>query len=218
MVGTLAAKKTSKEAWETGKTMRLGVARVKKATAQRLRREFAQIQFKHGEGLEAFGMRINTLANSLRILGDDVEEVTVVERFLQVVPSKYTQVAISIETLLDTSLLTVEELIGRLRAAEDRYGLGQNNGNDSQLLLTEEQWKARSKEQGQSSGGSSNDGKNRKGKKKDKPRGDGGGRTPAGDRDMSTIKCYNCNKFAGHYSLDCPELRRERKEKANLAR
>ncbi|KAK1677381.1 hypothetical protein QYE76_038229 [Lolium multiflorum] len=142
MVGTLAAKKTSKEAWETVKTMRLGVARVKKAAAQRLRREFAQIQFKHGEGLEAFGMRINTLANSLRIPGDDVEEVTVVERFLQVVPSKYTQVAISIETLLDTSLLTVEELIGRLRAAEDRYGLGQNNSNDGQLLLTEEQWKA----------------------------------------------------------------------------
>ena len=28
---------------------------------------------------------------------------------------------------------------------------------------------------------------------------------------MSGIKCYNCNKFAGHISKDCPEPRRERK-------
>jgi hypothetical protein len=43
MVGTLAMKKTVKEAWETVKTMCLGVDRVKKATAQRLHKEFAQI-------------------------------------------------------------------------------------------------------------------------------------------------------------------------------
>jgi hypothetical protein len=70
--------------------------------------------------LEASGIRINTLANSMRVLDDVVEEVTVVEKFLQVVPSKYSQIAISIETMLDTSLLTVEELIGRMRPAEDR--------------------------------------------------------------------------------------------------
>jgi hypothetical protein len=70
--------------------------------------------------LEAFGIHINTLANSVRVLGDIVEEVTVVEKCLQVVPSKYSQIAISIETMLDTSLLTVEELIGRMRPAEDR--------------------------------------------------------------------------------------------------
>jgi hypothetical protein len=34
---------------------------------------------------------------------------------------------------------------------------------------------------------------------------------------MSTVKCYNCNKN-GHFSRDCTEPRKERKEKANLAR
>jgi hypothetical protein len=38
MVGTLAMKKTTKEAWETVKTMCLGVDHVKKSTAQRLRK------------------------------------------------------------------------------------------------------------------------------------------------------------------------------------
>jgi hypothetical protein len=31
------------------------------------------------------------------------------------------------------------------------------------------------------------------------------------NRDMSQIKCYNCDKFAGHFSRDCKEPRRERK-------
>jgi hypothetical protein len=34
---------------------------------------------------------------------------------------------------------------------------------------------------------------------------------------MSHVKCYNCNKYAGHFSRDCKEPRRERKERANLA-
>jgi hypothetical protein len=101
--------------------------------------------------LEAFGIRINTLANSLRILGDVIEEVAMVEKFLQVVPSKYSQIAISIETMLDTSLLTVEELIGCLCPAKDRLNQGQI-GNDGQLLITEEQWDSRKKEQSQTSG------------------------------------------------------------------
>jgi hypothetical protein len=100
--------------------------------------------------LEVFGIRINTLANSMRVLGDVIEEVAMVEKFLQVVPSKYSQIAISIETMLDTSLLTVKELIRRMRPAKDRLNQGQI-GNDGQLLITEEQWDTRKKEQSQTS-------------------------------------------------------------------
>ena len=51
-------KKTTKEAWDTIKTMCMGVARVHEATAQRLRSEFQAIAFRDGETLDAFGMRI----------------------------------------------------------------------------------------------------------------------------------------------------------------
>ena len=69
--------------------------------------------------------------------------------------------------------MTVEELIGRLKAHEERVrGHVEDNGN--QLLLTQK-WKARGRE--------GSYGKN-----------DG--------RDKSKIKYFNCNIF-GHYAAEC---------------
>ena len=64
--------------------------------AQRLRKEFKQISFKPGETLDAFGMRITGIANNLRSLGDTVEEIKVVQKFLREVPKQYAQIACSI--------------------------------------------------------------------------------------------------------------------------
>lgn len=56
--------------------------------------------------------------------------------------------ACAIETLVDLNTLALEELIGRLKAAEERYELdaaptcGDGSGK---LLLTEEEWFARLK-------------------------------------------------------------------------
>ena len=78
MFPVLAVKETAQEAWEAVRLMRMGVSRVREATAQRLRREFEQIAFKEGETLDAFGMRITNLANNLQSLGDVVDEVKIV--------------------------------------------------------------------------------------------------------------------------------------------
>ena len=47
-----------------------------------------------------------------------MDEVRVVQKFLCVVPSRYMQIALAIETMLDLNTLSVEELVGRLRSAE----------------------------------------------------------------------------------------------------
>ena len=122
VLSVLVVKKTAKDAWDSLKVMRMGVHRVREATAQRLRAEFEQITFRDGETLDAFGMRITALVNQLRTLGDNVEEVRVVQKVLRVVPSRYAQIAVAIETLIDLSTISVEELIGRLRTAEERCG------------------------------------------------------------------------------------------------
>jgi hypothetical protein len=57
--------------------------------------------------------------------------------------------ACSIKTLLDLSMLSIEELSGRLSASEGR---GEPEQDDAgRLLLTAEQWAARAQQSGQRS-------------------------------------------------------------------
>lgn len=209
MLATLAVKDTAKQAWDAIELMSIGVERVREAIAQKLRKELEDISFKDGESVDAFAMRITGLVNNLCTLGDAIVEEKVVKKFLQVVLPRYTQVAIAIEMLLDLSTMTIEELTGPLRSVEQRYGLDDDNAQElgSRLLLTEE-WAApvRQREQAR---GSSDDGQNDNRGHETK---DGGN---FGERDMTKVKCYKCNKM-GHFSRDCRAPRRERKERANL--
>jgi hypothetical protein len=77
---------------------------------------------------------------------NDIDEERAVEKFLHVVPMKYSQVAIAIEILLDFSELSIEEMMGRLKAVDNHEQLPPSEpitigGN---LLFTEEQWLAAS--------------------------------------------------------------------------
>lgn len=183
MLSTLAVKDTAKEAWESVKTMRVGVARVREAKAQTLRNEFELIRMKESESVDDFSMRLNAIVNNLRMLGDPLEEEKVVQKFLRVVPSRFVQVAIAIEQLLDLKTLSIEEVTGRLRTVEERYRPGDNDGavDGGRLLLTEEQWLER-----------------RRNRKKN------------GDTfDKSKVRCYNCQEY-GHYSWEkkCHETKK----------
>ncbi|CAN6231622.1 unnamed protein product [Urochloa humidicola] len=104
---TLGTKKTTKEAWETLTTMRLGNDRVRKARAQQLRRDYEALTFNDGETVEDFALRLSTMVSQLASLGDIISEPTA-------------QIALSIETMLDKDILTIEEVMGWLKAVEDR--------------------------------------------------------------------------------------------------
>ncbi|WVZ48804.1 LOW QUALITY PROTEIN: hypothetical protein U9M48_000211 [Paspalum notatum var. saurae] len=73
-----------------------------------------------GESIDDFSLHLSNLANDLRLLGDTVEDKELVKKMLQVIPDRLTQVAISIETLLDVGDLSLEEVTGRFRAADER--------------------------------------------------------------------------------------------------
>jgi hypothetical protein len=134
MVGALAVKRTAKAAWDTVKVIRVGADRVKEAMAQRLRKEFEDIMFLDRETLDKFGLRIMNIVNNLRPPGDIVEELKVVQKILRVVPNQYSQMACSIETLLDLRTVSVEELIGRLHSSEGRDDGSTTQGANGVLL------------------------------------------------------------------------------------
>jgi hypothetical protein len=67
----------------------------------------------------------------------DIDEQKAV-KYLCVVPKKYTQIALSIETLLDLSTLSIEEVTGRLKAVDDREEVPPTNPIlvDDKMLFT----------------------------------------------------------------------------------
>ena len=77
----LLNKKTTKEACEVVKTMRLGADRVKEVNAQKLLADFESISFKPRETIDDFTIRITKVTMDLCGLGEN-DESHVVKKFL----------------------------------------------------------------------------------------------------------------------------------------
>lgn len=87
MLNALRGKCTVQAVWDAVKTIRIGVQRVCESNVQQHLWEFASMAWKEGEMAEDFTVRITSVANNLHILGDDIADVEVAHKMLQVVPS-----------------------------------------------------------------------------------------------------------------------------------
>jgi hypothetical protein len=202
LIPILMAKNSAKEAWEAIKTLRIGDERVRKATAQNLRAEYESIVLRDREPIEDFALRLTGIVQRLATLGDPEPDEKVVAKYLRVVRPRYKQLVISIETLLDISQLSIEEVTGRLKAADDVEPSPPQNAS-GKLLLTKEEWVERYKKKGQESsrGGSSSGGRGR-------GRGKGQGRGSGESRPPPDSPCPRCGK-KGHWASDCRSKKKE---------
>ena len=151
------------------------------------------------------------MVTELAVLDAAVTEKDAVRKFLRCVPEKYDQVAISIETCLGLGELTIEEVCGRLKAAEDRFAARAAKTATAvagaKLLLTaqdERAMQARRRETGEGSSGlRGGKGGRGRGRGRSNTRGRGGGAGErSGSRKVAKDRCLNCGEF-GHWSRDC---------------
>lgn len=153
-----------------------------------------------------------------------------VKKLLRAVSSKFIQLASTLEQFGDLETMSVEEVIGRLKAHEERLK-GRDDQDDRKLLLTHQEWSARKKKerdskdkQGHGGPGSSRG----RGKGRGRHGGGRGGRgrgnhgnqktssaSGSNNYDESKVQCYNCQDF-GHYASECQNPKKERNQEANL--
>ena len=94
----LSEKDAAKEVWDALKTMRMGADSVgadsvKDAKVQTLKTELEGLRMKEAESVDDFAVRLTTIVNKIRVLGEKLEETNVVKKLLRAVSRKFLQIA-----------------------------------------------------------------------------------------------------------------------------
>lgn len=93
----LAEKETAKKAWEMLKAMHIGTKRTKEEKIQTLRSKSECLRIHEVETVDDFTTKLTTMVNKIRALGNKVDEAYIVKKLLRVVPSKFVQIASTID-------------------------------------------------------------------------------------------------------------------------
>ncbi|GMY20386.1 ADP glucose pyrophosphorylase large subunit 1 [Fagus crenata] len=184
VLDTILKKDTAKDIWDAMKKKFEGNARVKRSHLQALRREFETLEMRSGEGVTEYFSRVMTVANKMRIYGEEMQDVKVVEKILRSLTEKFNYVVCSIEESKDIDALTVDELQSSLIVHEQKFQ--KRNGEEQALKVTSEGGRGRGR-----------------GTYRGRRRGRG-----RADFNKATVECYRCHQL-GHFRYECPSENKE---------
>jgi hypothetical protein len=221
-----AKKKMGKEVWECLKERFVGADRVRDVRLQTLKSEFDALRMKEDEGVDQYSSKISAMSVKYGNLGGTMDDQAMVKKLFDTVPDRYITVVAGIEQFYDLKKLPFEEVVGQLKAYEERIqrGAGGSKGDGGQLLLTQAEWESRQKKGGgeSSGGGRSSFGGGRGRGRGGQGRGRGGrgevsNKEGGGKHDKSHIKCFKCHNY-GHYENRCPGEGEKKGNEAHYAR
>nr|KAJ0224693.1 hypothetical protein LSAT_V11C100031930 [Lactuca sativa] len=190
LIGNLT---TAKEMWEVLKTRHLGADRIREARLQTLMGEFENLKMKDQEVIDNFANKLSEYASRSASLGSVMEETKLVKKFLNGLPKRFIHMVASIEQVVDLKTISYDDVVGRLKAYEERIKVEEIQAEQNQLLLANSDEKTKEKDHRSGSGKGQGDGRVQRGK--------------------CHVKCYKCNE-TGHYISECPMW--EKKEELNL--
>ena len=115
---TIMNKDTSKNIWDSLKQKYQGTTRVKRAQLQAHRKEFEILHMKTGESVNEYFAKTLTIANKMRLHGEKLIDVLVIEKILRSMTSKFDYVVCSIEESHDLDSMSIDELQSSLLVHE----------------------------------------------------------------------------------------------------
>ena len=137
----LISKTSAKEAWDTFKTLHLGHSRVREPNLQTLLKSDENLRMGEDDTVDAFAARVETMVNGVRCLGEKLEDISAVMRFLRAAPPRYMPIVSAIEQYVDLKTLTLDDLVGRFKAHDEQMKLSYGDAKqDEYLMLTRAQW------------------------------------------------------------------------------
>ncbi|XP_008245122.1 PREDICTED: uncharacterized protein LOC103343234 [Prunus mume] len=133
---TILKKDSAKDIWDSLKQKYQGTAQVKRAQLQPLRKEFEMLHMKDGELVNKYFGRTLITANKMRIRGERMEDVIIIEKILRSMTPKYDYVVCSIEESKDLDSLSIDELQSSLLVHEQR--ISRHTMDEQTLQVTHE--------------------------------------------------------------------------------
>ncbi|XP_076883464.1 uncharacterized protein LOC143532249 [Bidens hawaiensis] len=199
----------------------------RQARLQTLLNEFDGMRMKETETIDEFVAKLSCTASKAETLGEMIEETKMVKKFLSSLPrSKFIQIVASLEQTLDLKTVGFEDVVGRLKAYEERIREEDMHSETQGKLMFQ---------RSESSSSRYNDREStRGGRERGGGRGQGGRRSRQNHghqenamnrenrehmgktRDLSKVQCYRCDEF-GHFVHKCPNRKQKVKGEAKLA-
>ncbi|XP_010413036.1 PREDICTED: uncharacterized protein LOC104699428 [Camelina sativa] len=134
-VGDLA---TPKDIWDSIKSRNMGADRVKEARIQTLMSDFEKLRMADSDRFDVFAGKLSEIATQATSLGQTIDEPRMVKKMLNSVPrNKFIHLVASLEQVLDLNTTSFQDIVGRLKAFEERIQ-GEDKQEDTQgkLLFT----------------------------------------------------------------------------------
>ncbi|KAF2310023.1 hypothetical protein GH714_006277 [Hevea brasiliensis] len=187
---TILCKDTSKQIWDSMKIKYQGNARAKQAQLQTLRCEFETLSMKSGETVSEYFSRTMAIANKMRIHGEKLEDVVIVEKILRSMLPKFNFVICSIKESKDLDTLSIDELQNSLLVHEQKI-IQQDREEQALKAVTNSKGAGHEKGRWKEKNGQHHNKKNKVGDSQRKDKG----------RDKSSVECYQCHRY-GHYRYE----------------
>eukprot|EP00253_Pinus_taeda_P024139 PITA_24139 len=105
---------SAKEVWDKLVSLYDGDSKIKKENIQTHRREFKSLKMDDEEYIASYFLRVVEVVNSLKGLGEKIEESTVVQKLLRNIPNKFDSKVSAIDEMKELDTLKMDKLHGIL--------------------------------------------------------------------------------------------------------